>query len=260
MTFDVLQQKNSTAIAKRISFFCIVLVIVFVPLFAFSQVMQSSNYRIQSDSINFGGQRGTSASYVSEDTLGEIATGLSESTSYSLKAGYQQMLEVGIAITSPADVTMSNVSASGGTSNADTTWTVTTDSPSGYSLSVLASSDPALVSGSNSIADYTPAGADPDYTFSVAASDAEFGYSPEGTDVVTRFLDDGASCNSGASDTADQCWDGLTTSNVTVATASSANHTSGEDTTIKFRAELGSSSSQAAGTYTATVTVTAVTL
>jgi len=235
------------------------IVLLLTPLFAYSQVMESSNYRIRSDSINFGGVRGTSLSYTIEDTLGEIATGLSSSTSYSLRAGYQQMQEVGIAITSPSDVTMPNVSASN-TSNGEATWTVTTDSPAGYTLSVSASTDPAMISGANSILDYTPAGADPDYDFSVASSDAEFGYSPEGADVATRFLDDGALCNSGAGETTDQCWDGFSTLNVSVATGSSANHTSGTATTIKFRAEIGSGSSQAAGTYTATITVTAVTL
>lgn len=230
-----------------------------VPTIALSQVMESSNYKIKSDSLNFGGLRGTSASYAIEDTLGEIGTGISSSTSYSLRAGYQQTLEVGIAITSPSDITMSNISA-GNTSNASASWTVTTDNAAGYSLAVSASTDPAMVSGVNSISDYTPAGAVPDFSFSVAASVAEFGYSPEGSDIASRFQDDGATCGSGASDTSDSCWDGFTISNVTVATGSSANHITGTATTIKFRAELGSSSSQAAGTYTATITVTAVTL
>lgn len=240
--------------------FIVGIVIFLTPMFASSEVMQSSSYRISSDSINFGGLRSTSASYTIEDTLGEIATGVSSSTTYSLRAGYQQMLEVGIAITSPADITMSNVSASGGASIASSTWTVTTDNPAGYSLSARASTDPALTSGANSFADYTPAGSDPDYNFSVASSDFEFGFSPEGADITTRFRDNGSSCNAGAGDTTERCWDGFSTTNQTIALGASANHITGTDTTIKFQAEIGSLSSQAAGTYTAIITITAVTL
>lgn len=241
----------------------LVAIVVFhlaVPFFALSQVMESKNYKIRSDSINFGGGRGTSTSYTLEDTVGEIATGLTESNTYKLRAGYQQMQETVISITSPSDVAMSAIDSSGGVSNASAAWTVTTDDPAGYTLSIKASTDPALTSGQNSFADYTPAISDPDYDFSVGASASEFGYSPEGTDVVTRFLDNGSSCNAGAGNTADKCWDGLTTSNVTIAEGTASNHTAGTATTVKFRAEIGTSKNQSSGNYTATVTVTAVTL
>ena len=231
-----------------------------VPTPVLSQVMESSNYRIQSDSINFGGARSESSSYALEDTLGEIATGESESGSYKLKAGYQQMLVSTIAITSPSDVTMTSIENSGGTSNASVVWTVTTDERAGYTLGVEASTDPALASGANSFADYTPAGADPDFSFSVAASASEFGYSPEGDDIASRFQDNGSACNAGASDAADSCWDGFSTTNESVALSSFANHnTDGTATTIKLRAEIGSGASQVAGTYSATITATAVT-
>lgn len=252
---------KSTMTLRTGGFLLIIGMVIFLtPLFASSQVMQSASYKIRADSLNFGGLRSTSASYTIEDTFGEIATGVSSSTTYSLRAGYQQMLEVGIAITSPADVTMPNVSASGGASNGEATWTVTTDNAAGYSLSARASSDPALTSGANNFTDYTPAGGDPDYTFSIASSDSEFGFSPEGVDITTRFRDNGSSCNAGAGDTTDRCWDGFSTTNQTIASGSSANHITGTDTTIKFQAEIGSASSQAAGTYTATITITAVTL
>ena len=57
-----------------------------------AQVMQSTNYQIQSDSINFGGGFSSSTNYALESTAGELATGESSSTNYSLKAGYQQMV------------------------------------------------------------------------------------------------------------------------------------------------------------------------
>lgn len=52
--------------------------------------MSSGKYKIQSDSMNFGGTRSSSFKYKLEDTKGEIATGDSSSGSYKINAGYQQ--------------------------------------------------------------------------------------------------------------------------------------------------------------------------
>ena len=139
--------------------------------------MSSTNYKVQADSANFVGGLSSSGNYTQESTFGEVATGESSSASYGIKAGYQQMASVYIAIAAVSDVTMSPDigGLSGGTSNGSASVTVTTDSPSGYELSIKASSSPALVSGSDSFADYTPASAGvPDFTFSVAATAAEF--------------------------------------------------------------------------------------
>lgn len=228
-----------------------------------AQVMQSNSYRIQSDSINFGGGLSTSTNYRLESTAGEVATGEGTSTSYSLKAGYQQMQEVYIAISSSLDVTLSPAipGVTGGTANGSTTVTVTTDSPSGYALTITASDAPAMQKGADSIADYVPAGAAPDYSFSTGAADAHFGYSPEGVDVVQRFLDNGSdTCNTGSTDTALACWDGLSTTEETIASNAGANHPDGATTTVRFRVGVGGSVVQPQGTYVATTTLTAFSL
>lgn len=226
--------------------------------------MSSSNYKIQSDSVNFGGKLGSSASYVIEDTLGEVATGESSSANYKLKAGYQQMHEVYLAMTGAADVTMSPSlgGLSGGTSNGSTATTVTTDGAAGYQMSIKASSTPAMQgnSGNATIADYTPATSNPDFTFSVAATDGEFGFTPEGVDIAQKYKDNGSSCNTGSSDAADSCWNALPSINETIASRSSANNPSGTLTTIKFRVTLGSSHFQLQDTYVATSTITVVSL
>jgi len=224
--------------------------------------MSSSNYSIQSDSINFGGGFSTSTSYEQESTFGEIATGESESSTYKIKAGYQQMQEVYLAITAAADVTLSPSieGTTAGTATGSTTITVTTDGVAGYELYINASSSPALVSGANSFADYTPAGASPDFTFSIGASDSEFGFSPEGADITQEYKDDGAACNTGSSDANDRCWNGLSTTNELIAERSSGNHPSGAEITLEFRAENGASHIQTAGTYTATTTLTLIAL
>ena len=230
------------------------------PLFAV--VMSSTNYSIQADSANFGGGLSNSTNYTQESTFGGIATGPSGSTNYNIKAGYQQMNVVYIAIATVANVTLSpSIDGTvGGTANGSTTVTVTTDSSAGYQLYIKASSSPALVSGANSFADYTPAGANPDFTFSIAASASEFAFSPEGSHITSEYKDNGTSCNTGVLDTNDSCWSPLTTTNELIASSASGNHPAGTATVVEFRASSGASNTQVAGAYTATTTVTATAL
>lgn len=229
---------------------------------AMAQVMESANYKIQSDSINFGGGLSSSDNYVLESTAGEVGTGVSDSDNYSLKAGYQQMNEVYIAISSTANIALSPSipGVTGGTANGSTTITVTTDSSAGYSLTIASLNSPAMQKGADTIADYVPVGASPDFTFTTGVSDAHLGYSPEGVDVVQRFKDDGVDCNIDAINTASACWDGLSTSEETIATGAGPNHPNGATTSVRFRVSIGNAVVQPEGTYTATTTVTALPL
>jgi hypothetical protein len=227
----------------------------------FAQSMQSGTYRIDFDSVNVGGGQSQSGTYLLEDTAGEVGTGYASSTTYNLHAGYQQMHEVYMTISSASDVVMSPSigGITGGTSNGSTAVTVTTDSGTGYQLLIKASSSPALVSGSNSFADYTPISSDPDYNFNIDPTASEFGFSPEGTDVTSRYLDDnGSFCNSGGSSNSNTCWDPLSTTNATISQNAGPNTPLGTQTVIKFRAASGASHMQPAGTYIATTTLTAL--
>lgn len=224
-----------------------------------AQVMQSTNYRIQDDSINIGGGHASSSNYVLEDTMGEIATGDASSTNYVVRAGYQQMQESYLSLNAIADVTLtpSLGGVTGGISNGSTTIIATTDNYAGYQMTITASQDPAMQdANSHTISDYTPSGGNPDFSFSTSATQAHLGFSPEGTDIISRFKDNGASCNTGSGDTAQACWDGLSTTPQAFASRSSANHPTGTETTIRFRVGIGGSVSQPVGTYTATTTVT----
>src|SRR5690606_8226651 len=129
-------------------------------------------------SVNFGGGLSTSTNYTLESTAGELTSGIATSSNYSLKAGYQQMNQVYIAITGASDVALSPSipGVTGGTANGSTTVVVTTDSPSGYGLSIEAEGTPAMQKGSDFIADYAPEGSDPDFTFTTGAADAHFGF------------------------------------------------------------------------------------
>lgn len=233
-----------------------------IPLWSAIAAMSSSNYKINIDAVDSGGLRSTSTSYFIEDTAGEDASGVSSSTNYTMKAGYQQMYTSAISINSPVDVAMPAVGGlGGGMSTSSIVWTVITDNTAGYLLYVEASTAPALrTASSSSFNDYTPAGADPDFSFSILSTISAFGFTPEGTDIISRFKDNGSVCNLGSTHTADACWVGFATSTIPVAQSATSNHPSGTATTIKMRAQIGASKIQDSGAYSATITATAVVL
>lgn len=228
-----------------------------------AQVRTSSSYQLQSDSINFGGGLSTSTNYSLESTAGEIATGPATSTNYSLRAGYQQMQEVFLSLTGWQDVTMAPAlgGITGGTANGSTSVVVLTDSPSGYELTIVSENAPAMQKGVDTIADYVPAASPAaDFAFTTGSADAHFGFSPEGDDVAVRFKDSGGVCGIDSLDTPLACWDGLSTTEVVIATGPS-NQPDGATTTIHFRVGIGGSAAAVmAGTYVATTTLTAVPL
>ncbi len=241
-------------------------VLVFMALFVpilYVGAMSSGSYSIPSDSINIGGLDSDSASYSGQDTIGEVSTGQSSSSSYTLQAGYQQMESGTISISSPSDTSFSNMSGiAAGEANTSSTWTVIADNAAGYTLAVKASTDPAMKSSTygSFFSDYTPSGANPDKTFAIASTISAFAFSPEGVDIAQRYKDNGTACNTGVLDTEDACWDGLDTSDVTISSRASTNAPSGSTTTIKYRAAVGSEKIQDAGSYSATITVTATAL
>lgn len=241
--------------------FVIILVVCSVSVL-YAQEMSSQSYSIISDSINIGGLRSTSTNFSIEDTAGDIATGIGTSTNFTLYAGYQKQNISDISLAPGSDVTMSGSlgGITGGTSNGSTTFTVISDNDPGYMVTIKASSSPALVSGGESFADYTRAGSDPDFTFSIAAGTSEFGFSPEGNDISDRFRDNGSSCNTGSSDTSLACWDALTTSDQTIVRRMSSTASTGSATIINFRAAVGSGRNQPEGVYIATTTITVLPL
>lgn len=239
------------------------LVVMFSIQTGLAQVMGSTNYQIQSDSVNIGGGLGSSPSYQLESTAGEIATGLSNSGSYGLRAGFQQMQDSYIALSSSGNVALLPTIGGvvGGYATGTAIATVITDSPGGYQLQISAEDSPAMQKGGDSISDYVTGTVDPDFNFSVASHETGFGFSPEGSHIVQRYLDATGSCNqSGGSDTTDACWDGLSTTARTISLSNDSNHPSGTDTTIKFQVGVGGSVGLAPGIYVATTTITATAL
>lgn len=229
--------------------------------FGSAQVRSSTNYQLQSDSINFGGGLSTSTNYNQESTFGEVGTGKATSTAYNLYGGYQQMQEIYLSMTAPTNVTLlpNLAGITGGTSNGSTTVTVTTDGPAGYSLILKSQTDPAMQNGIYTIGDYDE-GIDADYSFAVTGGIAHLGFSPSGNDIVQFFKDNTSLCGLGTLDTPLACWAGLTTIGTTISEGSGSNHPNGATTTINFRVGIGSGANVVTGLYTATSTLTALPL
>lgn len=249
---------------KKFIFFLILFLTVscLLPRVLEAYVMESSNFRLQQDSLNFGGVDSASASFGLEDTLGEMASGYSTSTSFMLHAGYQQMPEAFLTMQVPVSLAMSPdiKGLSGGLAEGSAAAVVSTNNSSGYTLLVKSLTDPAMFNIASStvfFADYSPAGADPDLAWSVASAAASFGFTPEGEDIADRYRDNGFSCNQeSGNDTPDACWDGLATNYQAISR--SAAPSDGATTTVKFKAEIGNGKSQPGGAYKATIIFTAV--
>lgn len=228
----------------------------------FAQVRSSSNYQLESDSINVGGGLSDSTNFGLETTAGEVATGRSASTNFSLQAGYQQLDSVFISLSGTGDITMSSAlpGLTGGVSNGSTTFTVITDSPTGYEVTLQSSEAPAMQNATGgTIANYNN-GDIADFAFTTPATSAVFGFSPEGVDVADTFLDNTVTCGVGSSDTADACWAGASTTPVTIVESGSPNQPTGATSTLLFRVDLTNGANIETGVYTATATLTALPL
>ncbi len=241
--------------------FASLFLLIFPSIKILAENMQSGNYRITSDTVNFGGQDSGSTNYKLRDTLGEAATGPSASANYKLFAGFWQMQESYISISAPTNLALTPIGGiNGGASEGTISWQVLTDNLAGYSMSIATTSTPALTSAYDSFADYAPVGADPDYNFTILPIASAFGFAREGDDVSARFKNNGAVCNTGTNVTVDKCWDGLSTTPKTVALRTTSNHPTGSTVTVRFRAETGANHIQKAGSYSAPIVVTAITL
>lgn len=242
--------------------------IVFVLLLASSGFasMTGGVYKIESDSINSGGNDNSSyGNYRLDDTIGESAIGLATSSNFSLGAGYRQMDESGLAI----GLSIQNLvltpdlgGITGGVSVGLAEVLITTDNPAGYYLSLKSEMTPAMQSAEDTIADYIPVDAVPDYELIVSPGQSIFAFTPEGVDVVDRYRDDGESiCGvTSGNNTISRCWDGLTVIAKSVAYRGFKTSLDGVSTTLRFSAGIGANRMQKNGSYFATTTITALPL
>jgi hypothetical protein len=150
-----------------------------------------------------------------------------------------------ISINHPTDVTMAPDITGTGSSTGQTTWTVTTNNSSGWKLEVETNQANTMHSGSDVFTDYTEAVEGTPETWSILGSASEFGFGATGTYIETKF---GAAKFMGFNNA------------VKEQVSHSAAETAGDDTTVIFKAEVGSTKLQPTGAYASVVTATATTL
>ena len=152
-----------------------------------------------------------------------------------------------ISIDSPADVALAPNIQETGSATGSATWNVKTNNVNGWKLEVNASASPAMTSSGDSFADYTESTPGTPEVWSISSSDSAFGFGASGA-----YADSSFSGNKYLG------FDG--TNRIQVAHRNSPADGSGDDSTVNFRAEVGSGHNQPDGTYTATITATATTL
>lgn len=171
-------------------------------------------------------------------------------------------VDSGITITDGLDVTMSpNIGVGADTSIGQTSWIVKTNNVNGYNLNVKASTAPALKhsNGTDFFMDYTEATSGTPETWSVASGGYEFGFSAFGEDVPVAW-GAGAGCGTNLTiSTNGLKYVGFKPTDKTIATRNSMTDGDGNQTNICFAAEQ-KDIYVPSGTYTATITATAMTI
>lgn len=250
---------RDSRLSRRIS---VLLLISLLTLFGRQSVfanLESENYKIIREVIDVGGtDRARSDNYQMTDTSGQTAAGNLASDNYNLKAGFRTPDVYALSISTPSDVTISGCTQGVACVSSGTiSWTVTTSNPSGYTLSLSASTAPALKSGSNYFNDYSSSQS----LWSVENNTRAFGFAigeTGETNIVTAFKDNGASCGTGSN--IGSCYRGFNGTDSIQITSRGSAASSGNITTVKLKAEVGSNYGQAEGSYAATITATAAAL
>ncbi len=200
-----------------------------------------------------GGEEARSTNYKLIDTIGEPNVGVSASLNYNLRAGYRQAGgdAAFLSLAGPATIDL-GVIVGTGQRTASGSWTVVTDAAAGYALSWRAATA-ALTSPNGSIAAFGPTTANVPDTWSVAVADARWGghLGVASTDTASEWgIDDGINSK----------WLDIATSNRTIVSRPTRTSVSGSSEIVHFRAEIGPTAIVPNGTYSTTVTMTAVSL
>ena len=169
----------------------------------------------------------------------------------------------------PNDVVMSSSlpGLTGGSAYGTSTFSVVTNSPTGYQVTLSFASSTAMIhEGSNSVIDnFTPTTVGvPDQFLSVSGGEAEFGYTVIGvtdpTTVDDSFKISGSTCGSGTN-APHECWYNKADATIPelIIDAASSTPPTGATSTVVFQVQIGADPEPTLelGYYVATVTLTA---
>lgn len=215
-----------------------------------------------------------SAEYTNQNTPTTFYSVSSEESvggSYVLGAGYQQMNEEFLSISTINDVVLQpGISVSVDNSVGSETFTVQSDNAAGYNLYIRTTQSTALqhLAAGSDFLDYTPATPGTPDNWSVDSGQKQFGYSVydggsgDVSDGTWGSADDCGSVITGDPDApggGEQLYDGLSTSNRLIASRSSRTVSGGSSITVCFAAGTNNDAVDA-GSYQAPIVITAVAL
>jgi hypothetical protein len=170
----------------------------------------------------------------------------------------------GIAITGSNSTTLSRpLSLTANSAIGTSSLTVITTDVNGYTLTVQATSSPAMRNTASTTMTVTDYQTGPPNTWSATTSNAYFGYSAFGGDIPTGTWGTGSGCNGGIDPNATSTtlkYKGFTMSPVTIASSNSSS--AGTPSTICYAVEqknyfIPVRAGQASDMYQATISVTA---
>lgn len=198
--------------------------------------------------------------YLAVEPTVAVGQGVEESFTVSQEITGEIAFEV-----APNDVTMAPTipGISGGSATGSTPFTVSTNNPAGYTVTIEFEDTDAMQynDGSSVIPDI---GSTVYYTMGdgVAANEAAFAFTVTGDNTVSALLDDGATCGSGTA-TADTCWTlppNTSTTPFTIVDSSTDTPSGGVENEVHFSVLVNSNPNPSLplGIYTATATLTAV--
>ena len=150
----------------------------------------------------------------------------------------------------------------GGSASTTVDCNVSTNSASGYNLLIHATGSPALVKDGDPTKTFADANTTNfyDWAGTVATNESKFGFAVSSTDAATAFKNNGSACGTGSNISNAYCYRGFNnTTDIIVATRNSETAVSGNTSTLRFMAEVGSAKNQSTGNYRSTVIVTAST-
>lgn len=223
---------------------------------ALAQTMSSSNYVIQSSTMNCGGGKSTSSSYALFDSTCEPAPGdstngvFSSSTNYVLGSGFQAMEDIPhltVTFSDPDSNNGANTVAFGTLTTASVKTdqvgiTVTTNATTGYSATLIANTAFRSTANTNNkinnVSDGAVTAGSPEYGFCTTGTDGQFACTTNETCIPYATA---------GSDTP-------TCTTVAKTFATNASWVSSQLTTLTFKAAI-SSITPAANDYTQTITV-----
>ncbi len=169
----------------------------------------------------------------------------------------------GVAVTvNSNNVNMStNLGVAQDTAVGTSTFTVETNDGNGYTLSLAASTNPAMKSGSNSISDFPNANSPELWSSGLPSSGAVFGFSVLGNDVSPSggYWGSGSYCNGNGTSTISTTlkYTGFSTTGTTTAASSSTTTPAGDSTVVCYAVQQNNFYIPA-GSYTANITGTAI--